>query len=111
MNCDYIKLISLYKAISSTGGSQALWGSLAIKLSSVSGGSSQHAFPHLSSFQDLPHLLLLSFVSELMAAKGSEMLPQRREGQKEVMRRHIPLSQRGRKAGCRNFYWKTFTSC
>uniref|UniRef100_A0A8D3A7U3 Somatostatin/Cortistatin C-terminal domain-containing protein n=1 Tax=Scophthalmus maximus TaxID=52904 RepID=A0A8D3A7U3_SCOMX len=32
-------------------------------------------------------------------------------GSVEVMRRHLPLSQRERKAGCRNFFWKTFTSC
>uniref|UniRef100_A0A8C6SNM9 Somatostatin/Cortistatin C-terminal domain-containing protein n=1 Tax=Neogobius melanostomus TaxID=47308 RepID=A0A8C6SNM9_9GOBI len=28
-----------------------------------------------------------------------------------VMRRQLPLTQRARPAGCRNFFWKTFTSC
>uniref|UniRef100_A0A3Q2YX05 Somatostatin/Cortistatin C-terminal domain-containing protein n=1 Tax=Hippocampus comes TaxID=109280 RepID=A0A3Q2YX05_HIPCM len=28
-----------------------------------------------------------------------------------LTRRHLPLGQRERKAGCRNFFWKTFTSC
>uniref|UniRef100_A0A3Q2VW15 Somatostatin/Cortistatin C-terminal domain-containing protein n=2 Tax=Haplochromini TaxID=319058 RepID=A0A3Q2VW15_HAPBU len=34
-----------------------------------------------------------------------------RRGREEVTRRHLSLSQRERKAGCRNFFWKTFTSC
>uniref|UniRef100_A0A674PCY3 Somatostatin/Cortistatin C-terminal domain-containing protein n=1 Tax=Takifugu rubripes TaxID=31033 RepID=A0A674PCY3_TAKRU len=33
-----------------------------------------------------------------------------REGE-VMMRRQVPFSQRDRKAGCRNFFWKTFTSC
>ncbi|KAF1380625.1 hypothetical protein PFLUV_G00165830 [Perca fluviatilis] len=63
--------------------------------------------------KDLAHLLLLKFVSELMAARGDEMLPElEQEGDREeLVRRHLPLSQRERKAGCRNFFWKTFTSC
>ncbi|XP_038586360.1 somatostatin-1A [Micropterus salmoides] len=69
----------------------------------------------LENDKDLTHLLLLKFVSELMAARGDEMLPELDEREvgvgEEVMRRHLPLSQRERKAGCRNFFWKTFTSC
>ncbi|XP_070786127.1 somatostatin-1A [Enoplosus armatus] len=69
----------------------------------------------LSNDKELAHLLLLKFVSELMAAEGDEMLPEPKEEEvgvrEEVMRRHLPLSQRERKAGCRNFFWKTFTSC
>ncbi|XP_071315533.1 somatostatin-1A [Trachinotus anak] len=65
--------------------------------------------------KDLAHLLLLKFVSELMAARVDQMLPELEEEEvgvrEEVMRRHLPLSQRERKAGCRNFFWKTFTSC
>ncbi|XP_049424365.1 somatostatin-1 [Epinephelus fuscoguttatus] len=71
----------------------------------------------LSSDKDLANLLLLKFVSELVAARGDEMPPRLGEEEEEVgvreevMRRHLPLSQRERKAGCRNFFWKTFTSC
>ncbi|XP_054456999.1 somatostatin-1A [Anoplopoma fimbria] len=68
----------------------------------------------LANDKDLAYLLLLKFVSELMAARGDEMLPEleEQEGVRErVMRRHLPLTQRERKAGCRNFFWKTFTSC
>ncbi|XP_031154309.1 somatostatin-1A [Sander lucioperca] len=63
--------------------------------------------------KDLAHLLMLKFVSELMAARGDEMLPElEQEGDREeLVRRHLPLSQRERKAGCRSFFWKTFTSC
>ncbi|KAI4808718.1 hypothetical protein KUCAC02_000766 [Chaenocephalus aceratus] len=68
--------------------------------------------------QGLTHLLLLKFVSELLAARGDEMLPElQEEGEEEggvreeVMRRQLPLSHRERKVGCRNFFWKTFTSC
>ncbi|XP_076581491.1 somatostatin-1A [Chaetodon auriga] len=71
----------------------------------------------LANDKDLAHLLLLKFVSELMAVRGDEMLPRLQEEEEEVgvreevMRRHLPFSQRERKAGCRNFFWKTFTSC
>ncbi|XP_075968498.1 somatostatin-1A [Anarhichas minor] len=63
--------------------------------------------------KDLAYLLLLKFVSELTAARGDEMLPELEEEgvREEVMRRQLPLTQRERKAGCRNFFWKTFTSC
>ncbi|KAF3697913.1 Somatostatin Somatostatin-28 Somatostatin-14 Precursor [Channa argus] len=54
--------------------------------------------------KDITHLL--NFVSELMVAKD-QMLPEL----KEVVQRHLPLTQRERKAGCRSFFWKTFTSC
>uniref|UniRef100_A0A3Q0SE16 Somatostatin/Cortistatin C-terminal domain-containing protein n=1 Tax=Amphilophus citrinellus TaxID=61819 RepID=A0A3Q0SE16_AMPCI len=56
--------------------------------------------------QDLTHWLLLKFMAELRA-RGDETM----RGRAGVMRRHLPLSQRERKAGCRNFFWKTFTSC
>ncbi|XP_061620106.1 somatostatin-1 [Phyllopteryx taeniolatus] len=44
------------------------------------------------------------------AAARDEALPELGVGV-ALMRRHLPLSQRERKAGCRNFFWKTFTSC
>ncbi|KAK5848314.1 hypothetical protein PBY51_005939 [Eleginops maclovinus] len=68
----------------------------------------------LATDKDLTHLLLLKFLSELLAARGDELLPELQEDEgvrEEMMRRHLPLSQRERKAGCRNFFWKTFTSC
>uniref|UniRef100_A0A3P9D3N1 Somatostatin-1 n=3 Tax=Haplochromini TaxID=319058 RepID=A0A3P9D3N1_9CICH len=61
----------------------------------------------LTNDKDLTHWLLLKFMAELMAARGDET----RRGREEVTRRHLSLSQRERKAGCRNFFWKTFTSC
>ncbi|XP_016526581.1 somatostatin-1 isoform X1 [Poecilia formosa] len=68
--------------------------------------------------QDLTGLLLLRFMSELMASRGEEMLREKQEeeeeelgGRQRLMRRHIRFSHRERKAGCRNFFWKTFTSC
>ncbi|CAJ1086214.1 somatostatin-1 isoform X1 [Xyrichtys novacula] len=61
-----------------------------------------------SDDKDLAPFLLLKFMSGLMATRGDEMLPE----QEEVLRRHLPLaSYRERKAGCRHFFWKTFTSC
>ncbi|XP_068443954.1 somatostatin-2 [Clinocottus analis] len=68
----------------------------------------------LANDKDLAYLLLLKFVSELAAARGAEMLPELEgegDGEEAMMRRHLPVSQRERKAGCRNFFWKTFTSC
>ncbi|XP_060922468.1 somatostatin-2 [Limanda limanda] len=74
----------------------------------------------LTNDKALAHLLLLQFVSELMATRVEQMLPKLEDdeeedvetgGRVEVMRRHLALSQRERKAGCRNFFWKTFTSC
>ncbi|XP_030609953.1 somatostatin-1 [Archocentrus centrarchus] len=60
----------------------------------------------LTNDKDLTHWLLLKFMAELRA-RGDETM----RGRAGVMRRHLPLSQRERKAGCRNFFWKTFTSC
>ncbi|KAM4611560.1 somatostatin-1 [Polymixia lowei] len=68
----------------------------------------------LAKDEDLTRLLILKYVSELVAAGESEVLPELAEEsgiREEVARRHLPLSQRERKAGCRNFFWKTFTSC
>ncbi|XP_052315544.1 somatostatin-1-like isoform X2 [Oncorhynchus keta] len=64
--------------------------------------------------QDLSHILLLKML-DLMAtaAGGNEVLPDLEEalGVRSEVVRQLPLNQRERKAGCRNFYWKTFTSC
>ncbi|KAM4537245.1 somatostatin-1 [Odontesthes bonariensis] len=65
--------------------------------------------------KDLTRLLLLRFASGLMASRGEEALRELDEeelgGREQLRRRHIRFSQRERKAGCRNFFWKTFTSC
>uniref|UniRef100_A0A8C7G0M5 Somatostatin/Cortistatin C-terminal domain-containing protein n=1 Tax=Oncorhynchus kisutch TaxID=8019 RepID=A0A8C7G0M5_ONCKI len=47
------------------------------------------------------------------AAGENEVLPDLEEalGVRSEVVRQLPLNQRERKAGCRNFYWKTFTSC
>uniref|UniRef100_A0A3B3ZLM2 Somatostatin/Cortistatin C-terminal domain-containing protein n=1 Tax=Periophthalmus magnuspinnatus TaxID=409849 RepID=A0A3B3ZLM2_9GOBI len=68
---------------------------------------------HVSHF-NLAQLILVQFLSELMAMNEMDMEPRLEEqlGIREtVMRRQLPLTQRERKAGCRNFFWKTFTSC
>ncbi|XP_054603762.1 somatostatin-1 [Nothobranchius furzeri] len=60
------------------------------------------------------HLLLLRLVSQLTASGGTVMLRQLEDeelGQERLLRRQIRFSHRERKAGCRNFFWKTFTSC
>uniref|UniRef100_A0A665V8K9 Somatostatin/Cortistatin C-terminal domain-containing protein n=1 Tax=Echeneis naucrates TaxID=173247 RepID=A0A665V8K9_ECHNA len=68
-----------------------------------------------SALLDFDHSLLLKFMSELMTTRADQMLPELEEEEvgvrAQMMRRHLPLSQRERKAGCRNFFWKTFTSC
>ncbi|KAM6949548.1 somatostatin-1 [Aplochiton taeniatus] len=67
--------------------------------------------------EDLTSLLLLKLVTDLVASEENEVLPEligigEESSLKEaVARRQLPLSQRERKAGCRNFFWKTFTSC
>lgn len=60
----------------------------------------------------------LKFAFEGTAAQREMLLlPQEDEedaGVREMMmmmRRQIPFSQRERKAGCRNFFWKSYTSC
>ncbi|XP_020777719.1 somatostatin-1A [Boleophthalmus pectinirostris] len=63
---------------------------------------------------DLAQLILVQLLSDLMAVNNVEVEPRLEEqlGIREtVMRRQLPLTQRERKAGCRNFFWKTFTSC
>ncbi|XP_077598811.1 somatostatin-1 [Stigmatopora nigra] len=52
--------------------------------------------------------LLLRLISDL--ADRDQAPPELGVGL-ALMRRHLPFPQRERKAGCRNFFWKTFTSC
>uniref|UniRef100_A0A8C7WRM6 Somatostatin/Cortistatin C-terminal domain-containing protein n=1 Tax=Oryzias sinensis TaxID=183150 RepID=A0A8C7WRM6_9TELE len=60
-------------------------------------------------------LLLMKLLLELVALRRQEMLQELEEeevgGRERLMKRHIRFTQRERKAGCRNFFWKTFTSC
>ncbi|KAM4714682.1 somatostatin-1A [Anableps anableps] len=69
----------------------------------------------LISDKDLTGLLLLRLMSELMASREEEILNELEDdelgGVQTLRRRHIRFNHRERKAGCRNFFWKTFTSC
>nr|XP_023688282.1 somatostatin-1-like [Paramormyrops kingsleyae] len=62
--------------------------------------------------QDLSHMLLLEILSSVMTQVDNEVMPGMKEleFQRKAVRQ-LPLSQRERKAGCRNFFWKTYTSC
>ncbi|XP_048041746.1 somatostatin-1A isoform X1 [Megalobrama amblycephala] len=68
--------------------------------------------PKENELQDLSRLLLLKQLFESMAPEEKDALGSIDDVDvhNEVVRQ-IPLSQRERKVGCRNFYWKTFTSC
>ncbi|KAJ3585742.1 hypothetical protein NHX12_014461 [Muraenolepis orangiensis] len=66
----------------------------------------------LETDEDLARLLLLDYLAEMARARTNEVLPEVEASRfGGVVRRHLALSQRERKAGCRNFFWKTFTSC
>ncbi|XP_017327476.1 somatostatin-1 [Ictalurus punctatus] len=60
--------------------------------------------------EDLSRILLLKLISELKIPDENDTLS---DDDMELNRilRHLPLTTRERKAGCRNFFWKTFTSC
>ncbi|XP_051995642.1 somatostatin-1-like [Xyrauchen texanus] len=68
--------------------------------------------PKENELQDLSRLLLLKQLFESVAHQETDVLASMDDldVHNEVVRQ-IPLFQRERKAGCRNFYWKTFTSC
>ncbi|KAJ8338172.1 hypothetical protein SKAU_G00371380 [Synaphobranchus kaupii] len=65
--------------------------------------------------EDLSRMLFLKIVSDLMITGDNKVLPDARSIEErrihQDVARQLPLSQRARKAGCRNFFWKTFTSC
>uniref|UniRef100_A0AAY4AK47 Somatostatin/Cortistatin C-terminal domain-containing protein n=1 Tax=Denticeps clupeoides TaxID=299321 RepID=A0AAY4AK47_9TELE len=62
--------------------------------------------------QDLSQMLRLRILTDLMAQGDGEILPPPDNlDVREEVARQLPFSQRERKAGCRNFFWKTFTSC
>uniref|UniRef100_A0A674BF41 Somatostatin/Cortistatin C-terminal domain-containing protein n=1 Tax=Salmo trutta TaxID=8032 RepID=A0A674BF41_SALTR len=71
-------------------------------------------FYSIRYLQDLSHILLLKMLDLMTTAAGeNEVLPDLEEalGVRSEVVRQLPLSQWERKAGCRNFYWKTFPSC
>ncbi|KAL2079776.1 hypothetical protein ACEWY4_025520 [Coilia grayii] len=63
--------------------------------------------------EDISEMLRLKILADLMAERDEDnLLPDRGpHGKGGQVPRQLPNSQRERKAGCRNFYWKTFTSC
>ncbi|XP_020378045.1 somatostatin-1A-like [Rhincodon typus] len=61
--------------------------------------------------EELSRVMVLKLLSELLRA-DSPALPRferRGLGQNQLLRRWN--TPRDRKAGCKNFFWKTFTSC
>ncbi|KAM9500853.1 somatostatin-1 [Clarias gariepinus] len=54
--------------------------------------------------------LLLKLLSELEIPDENDNLSDNDMELNRILR-HLPITQRERKAGCRNFFWKTFTSC
>ncbi|CAL1590910.1 unnamed protein product [Knipowitschia caucasica] len=60
---------------------------------------------------NLAQLLMVQFLSEMMEVDVGPRLEEQLGIRETVMRRQLPLTQRERKAGCRSFFWKTFTSC
>ncbi|XP_067308104.1 somatostatin-1 [Pseudorasbora parva] len=68
--------------------------------------------PKENELQDLFRWLLLKQLSESVAPEEKDALESvdDLDVHNEVVRQ-IPLTHRERKTGCRNFYWKTFTSC
>uniref|UniRef100_A0A8B9GWH4 Somatostatin/Cortistatin C-terminal domain-containing protein n=1 Tax=Astyanax mexicanus TaxID=7994 RepID=A0A8B9GWH4_ASTMX len=63
----------------------------------------------LFSCKDISRMLMLKLLSELEVAGENEVLSGA-DVRNDVVRQ-LPFSQRERKTGCRNFFWKTFTSC
>ncbi|XP_058481703.1 somatostatin-1A [Solea solea] len=92
----------------------ALFSSMLVQVSSAPHRDMKTEMANHADVKDLTHLLL-KFLPELMSGRAEQMFPELEEDEMgvrdKVMRRHLPLSQRERKAGCRNFFWKTFTSC
>lgn len=70
-------------------------------------------------FQDLARYTLADLLSELAQAENEALEPEdlSRAVEKDDVRLELEraagpmLAPRERKAGCKNFFWKTFTSC
>ncbi|XP_030634993.1 somatostatin-1A [Chanos chanos] len=64
------------------------------------------------SSEELSRVLLVKLLSDLVSPRDNDILSEVEAlGGRDMMVRQLPLSHRERKAGCRNFFWKTFTSC
>ncbi|KAL6490791.1 hypothetical protein MHYP_G00011360 [Metynnis hypsauchen] len=59
--------------------------------------------------EELSRMLILKLLSDLEIPVDDEVLPGT-DVRSDVVRQ-LPFPQRERKTGCRNFFWKTFTSC
>nr|XP_005999859.1 PREDICTED: somatostatin-like [Latimeria chalumnae] len=61
--------------------------------------------------EDFSRMLMLKMVSNLLKSENDVLVPSAEDtaSQDELTRRLAP--SRERKAGCKNFFWKTFTSC
>ncbi|XP_066536925.1 somatostatin 1, tandem duplicate 1 [Hoplias malabaricus] len=97
--------------------------SVALALSCVSGAPSdaklrqflQRSLLGPSGKQDLARYTLAELLSELAQAENValELEDEPREDPRVELERSVGpvLAPRERKAGCKNFFWKTFTSC
>ncbi|KAJ1080252.1 hypothetical protein NDU88_000471 [Pleurodeles waltl] len=63
------------------------------------------------SKEELSRLLVLKALSDLLKTEDQAIPdgPEVPSGEVDLMRRLV--TPRERKAGCKNFFWKTFTSC
>ncbi|XP_017578563.1 somatostatin-1A isoform X1 [Pygocentrus nattereri] len=59
--------------------------------------------------EELSRMLILKLLSDLEIPGDNEVLSG--TDVRSDMVRQLPFPQRERKTGCRNFFWKTFTSC
>ncbi|TRY90714.1 hypothetical protein DNTS_003871 [Danionella cerebrum] len=101
--------------------------SLALAVSSVSAAPSDTKLRQLlqrsllspAGKQELARYTLADLLSELVQAENEALEPEdlsraaeREDVRLELERAAAPvLAPRERKAGCKNFFWKTFTSC
>ncbi|XP_033863298.3 somatostatin-1 [Acipenser ruthenus] len=60
--------------------------------------------------EEFSSISLLKMFSDLLKPENA-ILPAEDSGIRRDATRQLPAPQRDRKAGCKNFFWKTFTSC
>ncbi|KAK1153260.1 somatostatin-1-like [Acipenser oxyrinchus oxyrinchus] len=60
--------------------------------------------------EEFSRVLLLKMFSDLLKPENA-ILPAEDSGIRRDVTRQLHVPQRERKAGCKNFFWKTFTSC
>ncbi|XP_056329787.1 somatostatin 1, tandem duplicate 1 [Danio aesculapii] len=101
--------------------------SLALAVSSVSAAPSdaklrqllQRSLLNPAGKQELARYTLADLLSDLVQAENEALEPEdlSRAAEKDDVRLELEraagpmLAPRERKAGCKNFFWKTFTSC